>query len=230
MVADLGCGPGNSTELLAARFSDATVSGIDTSAAMLASARRRLPEVGFAQQDVATWRPAAPPALIFANAVLQWIPDHRVLLPRLFALLQPGGVLAVQMPDNRDEPSHRLMRELAATGPWRDALSRAAEARGGNVLAAADYYDLFARTAVVLDVWRTTYQHAMATSADIVDWVRATGLRPFLDSLTGARQADFLPAYEAAMADAYPVRPDGRRLFPFPRLFIVAKRASAPFL
>ncbi len=221
-VFDLGCGPGNSTELLVARFSSAHVVGTDTSEAMLESARERLPNCRFELSDVATWQPATPPDLIFANAVLQWLPGHEALFTRLFSLLAPGGVLAVQIPDNLDEPSHRAMREVAALPRFAHEL-QAANARL-PILSAAAYYDLLAVSAANVDVWRTTYLHRMDSPAAIVEWLRATGLRPFFELLSDAERADFLREYEARMAEAYPARADGRRLLAFPRLFIVAQR------
>src|SRR4051812_35396134 len=121
-VVDLGCGPGNSTQLLHERVAAARVTGTDTSAAMLQSARERLPLCQFELADVSSWQPQVAPDLIFANAVLHWVPAHEQLFPRLFSLLSPGGVLAVQMPDNLDEPSHRSMREVASVGPWASVL------------------------------------------------------------------------------------------------------------
>jgi trans-aconitate 2-methyltransferase len=226
LAYDLGCGPGNSTALIAARFPDAEVIGLDTSPAMLESARARLPGLAFAQADAATWAPDRAPDLIYANAVLQWLPDHASLLPRLFGLLAPGGVLAVQMPDNLAEPTHRLMREVAAAGPWAAAIGDPAVAgRLGRMLEPAGYYDLLAPMAAEVDVWRTAYHHRMADAAAIVDWVSATGLRPFLDPLNAEERAGFLAAYERAIEDAYPTRSDGQRLLAFPRVFIVARKA-----
>lgn len=226
LAVDLGCGPGNSTALIAARFPDAEVIGLDTSPAMLESARARLPGLSFALADAATWVPERAPDLIYANAVLQWLPDHATLLPRLFGLLAPGGVLAVQMPDNLAEPTHRLMRAVAADGPWAAAIGDPAVAgRLGRMLEAAAYYDLLAPGAAEVDVWRTTYHHRMADAAAIVDWVSATGLRPFLDPLDPEERAGFLAAYTRAIDAAYPPRSDGRRLLAFPRVFIVARKA-----
>lgn len=226
-VYDLGCGPGNSTALIAARFPDAEVIGLDTSPAMLESARHRLPRLAFAQADAATWIPERAPDLIYANAVLQWLPDHPVLLPRLLGLLAPGGVLAVQMPDNLAEPSHRLMREVAGAGPWAEAIGDPAVAgRLGRMLEPAGYYDLLAPLAAEIDVWRTAYHHPMADAAAIVDWVSATGLRPFLDPLDPDQRAGFLAAYAAAIEAGYPPRADGRRLLAFPRVFIVARKGA----
>jgi len=222
-VVDLGCGPGNSTELLLERFTGASVTGTDTSEAMLESARQRLPQCRFELSDVSSWQPQAAPDLIFANAVLQWVPGHEQLFPRLFTALAPGGVLAVQMPDNLQQPTHRLMREVASVGPWASALGEASRIRAP--IAPVDrYYDLLAADAVTVDIWRTIYHHPLASPAAIVDWLRATGLRPFIDPLSEAQRAGFLLEYEQRIAEAYPARADGRRLLAFPRLFIVARR------
>lgn len=227
LACDLGCGPGNSTELIVRRFPGAEVVGLDTSAAMLDSARRRLPGLRFETADAAIWRPGRAPDLIYANAVLQWVPDHATLLPRLFGLLAPGGVLAVQMPDNLAEPSHRLMREVAGAGPWAAAIGDPAVAgRLGRMLTVDGYYDALAPLAAEVDVWRTAYQHRMDGARAIVDWVSATGLKPFIDPLSPDLRAGFLDAYERAVDAAYPARADGRRLLAFPRAFIVARRAA----
>ncbi|HET9643977.1 MAG TPA: trans-aconitate 2-methyltransferase [Burkholderiaceae bacterium] len=222
-VFDLGCGPGNSTELLVHRFPQADVIGVDNSEAMLKAARERLPDVKFESSDIADWTPAVEPQLLYSNATLQWLPQHERLLPRLFETLAPGGVLALQMPDNLDEPSHRLMRETAADGQWHDALDAAEQSRRA-LLSAEGYYDLLAPYASMVDVWRTTYHHLMASPADIVQWVRSTALKPFLDALSADQQPTFLAQYERRLDQAYPQRADGRRLLAFPRLFIVAQR------
>ncbi len=156
LAVDLGCGPGNSTALIAARFPDGEVVGLDTSPAMLDSARARLPHLRFALADAAKWVPEQPPDLIYANAVLQWLPDHAQLLPRLFGLLAPGGVLAVQMPDNLAEPTHRLMREVADLRPVGGSIGDPAVAgASGGCSTPAGYYDVLAPLAAEVDVWRT---------------------------------------------------------------------------
>lgn len=223
-VVDLGCGPGNSTELLVRRFPQAQVTGIDTSEAMLASARERLPGTAFERGDIATWVPVVAPDLIYANAALQWVAGHETLVPRLFSLLAPGGVLAIQMPDNRQEPSHRLMRAVAGEAPWREPIGDADAVRT-ELATIAGYYDMLARDAASVDVWHTVYQHVMPSAGSIVDWLRSTGLRPFLDALPDdALRAGFLAEYERRIAEAYPERSDGKRLLAFPRMFIVAQR------
>src|SRR5690349_5590948 len=214
-VFDLGCGPGNSTELLVQRFPAASVVGTDNSEPMLASARQRLPQARFELGDIATWAPEAAPDLIYANAALQWVPDHETLIPRLFALLAPGGVLAIQMPDNRQEPTHRLMREVAAEAPWAQAIGNPDRLRT-ELLGIDGYYDLLAGEAAAVDAWRTAYQHPMASAAAIVEWVSGTGLKPFVDPLPSELKTSYLAEYERRIARAYPARTDGRLLLAFP--------------
>jgi len=223
LVIDLGCGPGNSTELLVDRYPDAEIVGTDNSEPMLVEARSRLPGCRFELSDIATWRPGTPPDLIYANAALQWVGDHETLIPRLFEALAPGGVLAIQMPDNREELTHRAMRDVAALSPWSNHIDDAASVRT-RILPLPDYYDLLAPRAAQIDVWRTAYQHPMESPAKIVEWVRSTGLRPFIDPLPAAERESYLAEYERRIADAYPPRADGRRLLAFPRMFIVAQR------
>jgi trans-aconitate 2-methyltransferase len=221
-IVDLGCGPGNSTALLRERFPGATLLGVDSSAEMLARARVDLPGVRFLQADVADFRPDRPQHLLFANAVLHWLPAHELLVPALFAQLAAGGVLAFQVPCNFEEPSHRLMRELP--GPWAARVAAVhARARVGS---AAFYYDLLAPHAQSVDIWQTTYQHVMADAGAIVEWVKGTGLRPYLDAVAPTERAAYTAAYTAAIDAAYPARVDGRRLFAFPRLSVVAVRAG----
>ncbi|HMK86029.1 MAG TPA: trans-aconitate 2-methyltransferase [Steroidobacteraceae bacterium] len=231
-VIDIGCGPGNSTELLAARFPNARVSGIDSSADMISAARRRLPRVAFDVIDIGTWLhrehpsgagAAMPFDVILANAVLQWVPDHAEVFPALANELRVGGCLAVQMPDNLAEPAQLLMRELAARGAWSAKLAAADQAR--VPIAPADgYYGLMRQTCARVDVWRTTYYHPLAGAAAVVEWFKGTGLRPFLDPLDAAERGEYLARYTEAIGKAYPALADGSVLLPFPRLFIVAVR------
>ena len=193
---------------------------------MLASARERLPQARFELSDIATWAPQdQAPDLIYANAALQWVPDHEQLIPRLFAALAPGGVLAIQMPDNREEPTHRLMRAVAAEAPWAEPIGNADRLRT-LLLPLGGYYDLLAPDAARVDVWHTIYQHPMANAAAIVEWVRGTGLKPFVDRLPADLQASYLAEYERRVDQAYPARTDGKRLLAFPRMFIVAQKKA----
>lgn len=221
-VVDIGCGPGNSTELLAERWPDAEVMGIDTSPAMLEAARRRLPSLRFELADAAAWQPDEPVDVIFANAVFQWLPEHPRLLLHLLGHLAPGGVLAVQMPDNLAEPTHRLMSGTAAAMPFAARLAGLARS---PLPPPAQYFALLAPEAGRVDIWHTVYNHPMADAEAIVEWVKGTGLRPFLEPLAEAERAAYLAAYLQAVETAYPPVSAGLRLLRFPRLFIVAARA-----
>ena len=224
-IYDLGCGAGVLAPLIAARWPDRAVIGIDNSPEMLATAREAAPEIEFLPGDIADWRPPAPAALFFANASLQWLDRHDALFGRLMALLVPGGVLAAQMPRNHDSPSHRLMREAAEAGPWRTRLQTVhGIAPVGDALV---YHRLLAPLAGRLEIWETEYLHRLSGRDPVVEWTRGTGLRPYLDRLGGAERDGFLAAYRQRIAAAYPPEPDGTTLFPFRRIFIVAERGVA---
>ncbi|HEY2707405.1 MAG TPA: trans-aconitate 2-methyltransferase [Caulobacteraceae bacterium] len=220
-VVDVGCGPGNSTELLAERYPDAEVIGLDSSPAMLDEARQRLPALTFEAADANVWLPSPDVDLVYANATYQWIPEHLAQLPKVLAALSLGAALAVQMPDNLGEPTHGLMREVAEAGPWAERLK---DAPRRPLPPPRTYYDALKPHAARLDIWHTIYNHPLADAAAIVEFVRATGLRPFVDPLSPAERAEFVAAYTAKIAAAYPPLADGGVLLRFPRLFIVAQR------
>jgi trans-aconitate 2-methyltransferase len=220
-AVDVGCGPGNSTELIAERYPDAEIVGLDNSPAMLEAARKRLPRLRFEAADANVWTPGADIDLAFANATYQWIPDHLEQLGRVLRAMSPGTSLAVQMPDNLTEPTHALMRAVAEAGPWAERLKGAARK---PLPPAGAYYDALAPLSVRFDIWRTVYNHPLADAAAIVEFIRSTGLRPYLDPLSDAERDDFLVRYTAEIAKAYPPRADGKVLLAFPRLFIVAAR------
>ena len=180
LAVDLGCGPGNSTALLRAAWPEARIIGVDNSAAMLAQAAQALPDCEFITANIEDWQPSEPADVIYANASLQWLTDHQTLFPRLAGQLSDGGVLAVQMPDNWQEPSHTLMR--------------------------------------------TTYYHPLESHQAIVDWLQATGLRPYLQNLDEEEKNVFLERYLTLLQQHYPLQCNGKVLLLFPRLFIVARR------
>lgn len=220
-AVDLGCGPGNSTEVLAERFPDAHVTGMDSSVDMLADARKRLPALNFELADIGAWSPAKPLDVILANASLQWLPDHATLYPHLVSQLASGGTLAVQTPDNLDEPAHRLAREVATDGPW---AAKIGAVRHNERHTASYYYELLSQHCSTVDIWRTTYLHPLANHAAVVEWFKGSALRPFLAALTDSEKAAFLQQYQARITQAYPALADGTVLLPFPRLFIIASR------
>ena len=218
---DLGCGPGNSTEVLVARYPDAHVEGLDNDRDMLAAARSRLPHTQFALADIADWSAAAPVDVILANASLQWLPDHARLYPHLLDQLNEGGCLAIQTPDNIAEPAHRLAREIAATDPF---AARIGAVRHPDRHEPRWYHALLAPRAAQLDVWRTTYFHELADHQAVVEWFKGSALRPYLAGLDEDLRRTFLARYLEAITEACPPQPDGTVLLAFPRLFIVAVR------
>jgi trans-aconitate 2-methyltransferase len=220
-AVDLGCGPGNSTELLIARYPTAVVSGLDSSRDMLRQARERLPNCAFVEGDLASWTPAPsadePVDLLFANAAYQWVPDHLKAMCRVVEALGTGSVLAVQMPDNTREPSHLAMEDVAR---------RFGVAEGARLdLPPVDaYYDALRPLCSRLDIWHTIYNHPMADATAIAEWFRGSALRPFLARLDAQRAQEFVSAYIDEIGPHYPARADGQVLLRFPRLFIVATR------
>lgn len=221
-IHDLGCGDGRVARRLAERWPGASLTGVDSSPEMLGAARRALPRADWVEADLAAWTAEAPADLVFANASLQWLDDHPTLFPRLMARLATGGVLAVQMPRNFDAPSHECMREAAAAGPWRARLEGLG--RESPVAEPADYYAMLAPHAAKIDIWETVYVHVLEGDDAVVEWTKATGLRPYLDPLDAAEREAYLADYGARIDAAYPRRDDGATLFPFRRLFIVATR------
>jgi trans-aconitate 2-methyltransferase len=222
-VVDIGCGPGNSTELLVRRWPQAEVIGVDTSADMLRQARERLPGRTFIEANVAHWVPPENTNLLFANAIFQWVPGHLKQLQRLLGTLTPGGVLAVQMPDNLDKPVHVLMREVALLGPWREALAETARLRDALPKPGV-YYDALGPLCTRLEIWHTIYNHVLDDAAAVVEWVKGTGLRPFVDPLDPPERKAYLAEYTARIASSYLPQADGKVLLRFPRIFIVAVR------
>jgi trans-aconitate 2-methyltransferase len=222
-VVDLGCGPANSTELLIERFPQAEVIGLDSSPDMLRQARERLPRTRLVQADLVTWTPEPETDLLFANAVFQWVPDHTAVLRRLLQALPEDGVLAVQMPDNTDEPALALMQEVGVGGPWAHDLAAAGAARN-TLPRPEDYYDLLKPVCRHLDVWHIVYNHVLAGPEAIVEWFKGSALRPYLSALKPDLREGFVAAYTQAIGRAYPPRFDGMVLLRFPRVFIVAVR------
>ena len=230
LVVDLGCGSGEITRLLAARWPGAAVQGIDNSPDMLARARAGdgAGGVEWVEADIAAWSPPSPPGLLYANASLQWVDGHEAVFPRLFGTLAPGGAFAVQMPLSRTARSHILMHEvLVSGGPGGTPIgpeSLQREIARKWVLDPDTYFDLLGPQAARLDIWSTEYLQVLEGDEPVLEWVSGTGLRPILNGLAGEDRARFLDRYREALRDAYPRRADGTTLYPFPRLFIVAVR------
>lgn len=233
LVVDLGCGPGTLTELLAKRWPDARVVGVDSSARMIEQAQAlRRPEpagragargqLSFELGDVRSWEPDAAVDVIISNAALQWIPDHLELLPRLVERLAPGGWLAIQVPGNFDQPSHTIRRELAAEAPY-TAYTRGVAAP--DALRAAAYLEHLGRLGLRVDAWETTYLHVLPGPDPVLEWVSGTGARPTIQAIPeGPLREAFLAEFASRLRAAYPPGPGGLVL-PFRRAFAVAQQA-----
>ena len=222
-VVDLGCGTGHLTATLAGRWPSARVIGVDESASMLARAATQSGEITWVEADIAEWEPPRDVDVIFSNAALHWLDDHRLLFPRLAGFLSPRSVLAVQMPDNGGEPSHRIGIELASGTKWGARLRTVV--RLSALLSAGEYYELLEDHFDELEIWRTTYVHVLDGEHAVSEWVQGSFLKPCLDALDEEAAAAFLAEYRTLIRPAYTTLADGRTLFPFSRLFIVARRS-----
>ena len=222
LVVDLGCGPGNSTTVLAKRWPAARFVGVDGSAEMLAVARKTPLNADWQQAELAAWTAAGPVPIIFSNAAFQWVGGHDAIFPRLLSQLEPNGVLALQMPRNFDAPSHVLLRETATSGPWASKVARLNRAK--PVAEPAAYYAMLAPHAAAIDIWETEYLQVLDGDDAVFKWVSGTALIPYRDALHGTERESFLNEYRARLSCAYPRATNGKTLFPFKRIFIIARR------
>lgn len=229
-VCDLGCGAGAVAGIMRKRWPHAEIVGVDNSREMLDKAAAGEPGIRWVEASVENWQPEAPPDLLYSNATLHWVADHRRHFPRLLSMLAPGGCLAVQMPLSWGEPSHRLIRETLADGgpggrPLGPKQLREAVARKW-VEDPAYYYDLLTAEGARPDIWTTRYLQVLEGDDAVFEWVKATGLRPVLNTLEAEDLSQFIAEYKRRLREAYPARTDGKTLYPFPRLFLVAVAAS----
>jgi trans-aconitate 2-methyltransferase len=223
LIYDLGCGPGNSTALLRRRWPGARIIGVDNSPEMLDRARHNGPRAEWLEADLSSFLPDDVPDLLFSNAAYHWVPNRDDMFRKLMDHLMPGGVLAVQMPGNFEAPSHIAIRETAAQGPWAEALREVR--RGAPPGTPETFYDLLSDRAAHIDAWTTDYLHTLTGRDPVLNWVKGTALTPYLERLKGTDLAQpFLDACALALRAAYPARQDGVTLFPFRRLFFVARR------
>ncbi|KAL7929338.1 S-adenosyl-L-methionine-dependent methyltransferase [Trichoderma chlorosporum] len=225
-IIDIGCGPGNSTEELAKQWPEAHILGMDSSPNMIETARKTLPNLEFSVEDLHTYTPKGSNDLLFSNAVFQWInfEDRIPIMKRLVQSLKPGGVFAFQVPDNYTEHTHEAMRIVAENGPWKETLSRFSPSTG-PFQTPMELYNGLKPLCSSIDIWHTHYQHPLGSHQDIVEWVKGTGLRPFIDPLDSEHREGFLAAYLEKLKELYPLCDDGTALLRYPRLFLVAVRA-----
>ena len=222
-VVDLGCGPGQLSAVLRARWPQATVHGVDSSAAMIERARTDDPDprTRYELADVATWTPEGPVDVMVSNALFQWVPEPLAVVERLAGHVRPGGTFALQVPGNFDQPSHRLLHEISGREPYAAHTRDLHEARGTETPDA--WLTLFAGLGWPVDAWETTYLHVLPGDDPVFDWIKGTGARPVLQALPDDLRTGFEDEYKAALREAYPRRPWGTVL-PFRRLFCVARR------
>jgi trans-aconitate 2-methyltransferase len=221
VVYDLGCGTGNVTSILSKRWNKAVVAGLDSSDDMLAKARESYPSLEWMQGDISRFEPASKGNLIFSNAALHWLDHHEDLFPQLLKQLRPGGVLAVQMPNNFQAPSHQTLYDLAQSDDWIEKLGHLV--RPAPVHNINWYYDLLSPMVAHLNVWETTYFQVLKGKNAVLEWTRGTALRPFLSELDETDTVAFEDEYANRLLQAYPQREDDATLYPFSRLFIVAQ-------
>lgn len=222
LIYDLGCGSGNSTQVLASLNPEARLIGVDSSTEMLYRAGNEGPAAAlWTQGDLESWSADEPADLIFSNAAYQWLDHHEQLLPRLLDHVKPGGKLAIQMPQNFAAPSHVFMRKIASEGPFGSKLKP--HLRHDPVGSPQDYYDLFAARAASIDIWETEYAQILEGEDPVFNWVSGTALRPIMAALEDDEREIFASDYKRALTQAYPPRPDGKTVFPFKRIFIVVQ-------
>ncbi|MBL4739830.1 MAG: methyltransferase domain-containing protein [Sneathiella sp.] len=221
VIYDLGCGTGNVTALLSKRWGEAIVTGLDTSDEMLDKARQDHPSLEWKEGAIEDFSPASKGNLIFSNAALHWLDNHEVIFPKLLSELRPGGVLAIQMPNNFNAPSHQTLYMLAQSEKWLDKLGHLV--RPAPVHNINWYYDLLSPLVSKLNIWETSYFQVLQGKNAVLEWTRGTALRPFLSELEGDDIADFEEEYANLLVEAYPQKKDGSTLYPFSRLFVVAE-------
>ena len=226
-IVDCGCGSGNSTAVLRRRWPQAQIIGMDSSPEMLTEAKNSTPNQEWLLDDIKSWRPSSQVDLIFSNAALHWIPDHAELISRLFGQVASGGALAFQIPSVTQSILHSLIHDTANHPEWQDRMIAAKAVLTSET--AAFYYDVLGSKASSIDIWETEYFHVMADHDKVIDWLTSTRLRPFLDCLkTRAEQRKFLSNLHERLLLAFPQQKNGKILFPFRRLFLIAYLRARP--
>lgn len=220
-IIDIGCGPGNSTEQLKIRYPNARIMGADSSPDMIEAAKSQYPEMEFilcdASKELSTIGRKFD--IVFSNACIQWIPNHEALIPNMVELLKSGGILAVQVPMNYDEPIHKIIDSVSTSEKWAEKFPTR---RIFYCLTAPEYFDVLSRCTEDFSMWETIYYHRMKSHEDIMEWYKGTGLRPYLEALSEKDGAEFERDILNEVKKAYPIQENGEIIFRFPRLFFTA--------
>lgn len=222
-VIDIGCGPGNSTVVLKNRFPDAEILGVDYSRNMIECATSNNTDISFRQLDVSQddWQLDKKFDVAFSNACIQWVPNHRKLLPKIMDILNDGGQMAVQIPMNDNEPIHKIIGQISGSEKWRKMFPNP---RIFHTLTVEEYYDILSDISSDFKIWLTVYCHRMTSHENIIEWYKSTGLKPYLDVLDDDKRAMFLEDVFDEVKKQYAVQKNGEIIFRFPRLFFVATK------
>ena len=225
VVFDLGCGPGNLTTEIGRRWPEARVTGVDSSVEMISKAETDFPDIEFEVADIETWTPEHEVDLIFSNATLHWLDHHGRLFPRLFDFLRPGGVLAVQMPNNWSAPTHTVPKDILADSRWPEEVRHLLPI--DRVDEPGEYRRWLIDAASSFDIWQTTYYQELTGEDPVWEWTTGSLLRPVLAALGGRDLEEFTAEVKAGYGDAYPADHTGTVLLPFRRLFLIAVRTTS---
>lgn len=221
-ILDIGCGPGNSTKVLKDAFPSAKILGIDRSENMIQKARETYPDMAFEVMDITNEMQRLDSFdLIFSNACLQWIPNHRELIPSLFHRLNKGGVLAVQMPMNSQEKLFAIAAETIREDKW-DFSSMPPEPNA--TLVCEEYFDILSSLTERFDVWETVYYHGMPSIDAMIEWIKGTRLRPYLNALNAADAQNLIQEITEKASKVYVKRKNREIIFKFRRFFFTAIR------
>lgn len=222
-IIDIGCGPGNSTAILKSVFPDADILGVDNSESMLKKACANHPDLMFrycnVEMDLEKIHERYD--VVFSNACIQWIPNHRDLIRNLLNLLTENGVLAVQIPMSNQEPLFQIIYDVIAQPRWGFA---ATNFRTSATLTPDEYFHILSDFSSDFDLWETAYYHRMPNHQALLEWVKGTRLRPYLNALDKAAAEEFEQEILARAVKAYPVQPNGGIVFRFNRFFFTATR------
>jgi len=220
-ILDVGCGPGNSTRVLANKFPSAYILGIDKSEEMIETAKKKCPNLDFKLCDVTRDLSQLDDDfdIVFSNACIQWVPDHKHLLKNMLNLLNNNGVLAVQIPMQYNEPIHEIISELTSSAKWKKYFTNP---RIFYTLSQSEYFDLLSEISRDFTIWETVYFHVMKSHNDILEWYRGTGLRPYLSVLSDFQKREFESELMAVLRQRYPKHKNGDIIFRFPRFFFIA--------
>lgn len=220
-IIDIGCGPGNSTKVLAERFPNAEITGADNSAEMINRAKENCPDLNFILFDAASDFSALEKDydVVFSNACIQWVPNHPLLLKNMMSVLKPGGTLAVQIPMNYEEPIHQIISKLVSGEKWKNKFC---SPRIFYTLSESDYFGLLSDISSDFSIWKTVYFHRMPSHESIIEWYKGTGLRPYLSVLDEADAEEFEKDVYREVVKSYPIQENGEIIFRFPRFFFTA--------